>query len=154
MLALTVDSEDAVRADSLCLDAIKAAVAADIENAFAGQIQGQALPDHFPARCWMLDRLAHDALGFRKQTITEIDAMEPGLENLETVENFGARHGLTRFCAWRRRPARRPRLQSGSGRAGNPASKMEDPTASVCQRLIPASRSFAGHRSGLRQNRD
>src|SRR4051812_50019977 len=101
MLALAVHTEDGARAESFCFDAVKAAVASDIEQALAAKIFGQALPNDLPGWLRMLDRFAHHTLGFREQAVTEIDAMEPGLEDLETVENFRASHGVIGFCASR-----------------------------------------------------
>src|SRR6185437_5090923 len=61
MLALTVDAEDAARAAAFRFNAIKPAVATNVEQAFACQVGRQTLLDHFPGLARMIDRLAHHA---------------------------------------------------------------------------------------------
>src|SRR2546423_14877906 len=104
MLALAVNAEDAARATAFCCDAIKAAIATDIEQAFARQVRGQTLLNHFPGLARMIDRFAHHAFGLGEDSVAEIDPMKPRLEQLQPVQNLGACHGVREVCAWPRRP--------------------------------------------------
>ena len=47
----------------------------------------------------MIDRLAHDAFGLGEKAVTQIDAMEPGLMELQAAEDLVARHDDQRV--WR-----------------------------------------------------
>src|SRR5436190_1004135 len=81
MLPLAVDAENAMRAAPFRFDAIKAAVASDIEHALARQSGRQTLLDQFPGFARMIDRLAHHALSLRENSVAEIDPVKPRLEN-------------------------------------------------------------------------
>jgi hypothetical protein len=99
MLPLAVDAENALRPAPFRFDAIKAAVASDIEHGLAGEISGQTLLDHFPGFAWMIDRLAHHAFGFGEYSVAEIDPMKPRLENFQAGQDFVARHNESKSRA-------------------------------------------------------
>jgi hypothetical protein len=99
MLPLAVDAEDASCAAAFRFDAIEAAIATDIEHAFAGQVRRKTSLNYFPALARMIDGLAHHAFSLGEDSVAEIDSVEPGLEQLEAAQNFRARHKVLRMMA-------------------------------------------------------
>ena|SRR2546421_1605149 len=81
-----------MRAAPFRFDAIKAAVASDVEDTLPRQIGRQTLLDHFPGFARMIDRLAHHAFGLREDSIAEIDPVKPGLKNFQTDQDFVTPH--------------------------------------------------------------
>src|SRR5688500_705569 len=99
MLTLAIHAQDAPGAAAFRFHAIETAVTADIEHAFARQVLGQTLPDDFPGFAGVIDGFAHHAFGLGENAIAEIDAMKPGLMELQPTENLLVRHGDQRV--WR-----------------------------------------------------
>jgi hypothetical protein len=99
VLPLRVYAEDTLGATAFHFDAIKAAVAADIENGLTAQVRGQTLLDQLLRRSRMIDRFAHDALGLGESLVAEIDTMKPRFKDLQAGEDLVACH--RRHKVWR-----------------------------------------------------
>jgi hypothetical protein len=90
MLPLSIHAKDAAGSAAFRFDAIKSAVATDVEHALSGQVRGQTLPDDFPGLARVIDGFAHHALGFGEYSTAEIDLVKPGLEHLQSAQDFVA----------------------------------------------------------------
>src|SRR5205085_8025199 len=89
----------AARAAAFRLNAIKSAVATDIQQAFARQVGRKTSLNHFPGLARMIDRFAHHALSLGEDSAAEIDSMKPRLKQLQSAQNFRARHRVLRMAA-------------------------------------------------------
>src|SRR2546421_10998588 len=81
MLSLAINAEDPVRSAAFRFDAIKTAVAADIQQAFPREICWETPLNDLPGFTRMIGGLAHYALGLGENSVSEIDPVKPRLED-------------------------------------------------------------------------